>query len=309
MLRLAARLNIDSGLRRDLSRALECDDPCVEQLLAAGLPRYRADELYRLLDQAGEITCTGWDPEVRAGYRALLHEPEAPQRRLRELPDHLRPRERARWYGIERLADAELLAVLLRTGGSEGVLEMAERLLRDHDGLLGLADRDVAELARQHGLGPAKATEIAAAFELGRRIAAARRAVRPVLRTPEQVAEIMRHDLVPLDHEQFWCLPLDTRSRLVGEPRMVSKGDVDGTDAAARTFFRIALRANASSAVAVHNHPTGDPGVSPADVAVTRSLLAAGRLIGIPLVDHVVLGEGGELVSLRRCQGELWSAG
>ena len=107
-------------------------------------------------------------------------------------------------------------------------------------------------------------------------------------------------DLVLLQHEELYCLPLDPQSRLIGVPRRVSAGDVDGTDAGPRAFMRLALSAGATSCIAVHNHPTGDPTPSAADIAVTRRLAAAGRSIDVPLVDHVVLGDGGRFISLRQ---------
>ncbi len=101
-----------------------------------------------------------------------------------------------------------------------------------------------------------------------------------------------------LGHEELWCLPLDPQSRLIGEPQVISRGDVDGTDAGPRCFFRAALSAGATSCVAAHNHPNGDPTPSLADRAVTRRLFAAGRLVDLPLVDHIVIAAGGAFVSL-----------
>jgi len=107
-------------------------------------------------------------------------------------------------------------------------------------------------------------------------------------------------ELVLLDHERFWCLPLDPRSGLIGEPRQISQGDIDGTDAGPRAFFRAALTAGAASCIAVHNHPTGDPAASPADLAVTTRLVAAGRTLDVRLVDHLIIGDQGRFVSIRR---------
>lgn len=229
-------------------------------------------------------------------------------RKLERLAESDRPREKALRSGITSLSDAELIVLLLRTGvGGEGVMEVAERLLTEHDGLVGLAGADALNLAKSHGLGPAKATEIAAAFELGRRLAQAKRRTRPSLRTPEEVSDVLSADMVRLRHEEFWCLPLDVHCRLIGEPRVVSKGDVDGTDAGPRSFFRQALAAGATSCIAVHNHPTGDATPSGADRAATTRLVAAGRAIGIALVDHVIVGDGGRITSLRRSEPRLFA--
>jgi DNA repair protein RadC len=290
-------------IRRFLRAALPLDRIALDALTAAGVPHYDGSDLLRRLDGAGEAPGGAWSPEARDAYRLLLD----PPKRLAGLPDQERPREKALRSGIEALADDELLALLLRTGaGGEGVLELARRLLAEHDGLPGLAGRDVGELCAAHGLGPAKAAEIAAAFELGRRLRLARRRERPSLRTPEEIVAAIGPDLVALRHEELWCLPLDPRSCLLGEPRIVSRGDVDGTDAGPRAFFRLALAAGATSCIAVHNHPSGDASPSAADRAVTQRLVAAGRAIDLPLVDHLVIGDGGRFTSLRRSDPPLF---
>ncbi|MHC5067143.1 MAG: RadC family protein [Planctomycetota bacterium] len=305
---LAQALQRDvTGVRAFLTTATTLDQPTIDAITASGIAHYHARELLRRLHEAGEITASGWEHRVRAAYRQLLAEQTEPGNRLQRTSSDERPREKARQLGIDHLTDSELLALLLRTGsGSLGVLELAQQLLDDHDGLPGLAGLDVDELARDHGIGPAKAAEIAAAFALGRRLAAARRRQRPTMHTPEDVVTHLRDELVPLRHEEFWCLPLDPRSRLIGEPRVVSRGDVDGTDAGARAFLRIALRAGATSAIAVHNHPSGNVDPSPADCAVTQRLIHAGRTIDITIVDHLIIGDGGRFCSLRREQPALW---
>jgi DNA repair protein RadC len=227
--------------------------------------------------------------------------PSRPYARMRRLPACDRPREKALAHGMGSLNDGELLALLLRTGiGGEDVLAFADRLLADHDGLIGLARLDLPALIGMRGLGPAKASEILAAIEIAKRIArSAQRRERPLLRNAEEVAEFLALSMAVLGHEELWCLPLDARHRLIGEPRVVSKGDVDGTEAGPRAFFRIALAAGASTCVAVHNHPTGDPEPSLMDRTITVRLATCGRLLGLHLADHVVLGDAGRFVSLR----------
>lgn len=283
--------------RRFLRTAVGLERLAVEALVAGGVPRWDADELCARLARAGETADGRWLGEAREAYRALLSAPS----RLERLPGQERPREKALSSGVSELADEELLALLLRTGTSEHpVLELARRLLTEHDGLVGLAGLAAADLAEAHGLGPAKAAELAAAFELGRRLRLARRRERPPLRTPEEVVAAVGADVVALRHEELWCLPLDPQSRLIGEPRRVSRGDVDGTDAGPRAFFRLALAAGATSCIALHNHPSGDATPSAADREVTRRLAAAGRTVDLPLVDHLVIGDGGRFTSLRR---------
>jgi DNA repair protein RadC len=287
-------------VRRFLGAAVMTDAPTAESLVAAGVPHYEAALYCRRLQAAGELVDGAWDGRARDGYRQLLAPAQEPSRKLDRLHEHDRPREKALHSGIQSLSDTELLALLLRTGGEEGVLEFADRLLLEHDGLLGLARREIDTLLTSRGIGPARAAELAAAFELANRVASAtRRRERPKLTSPELAVEHLR-ELVLLDHECFWCLPLDARSGLIGEPRRVSQGDVDGTDAGPRVFFRAALAAGATSCIAVHNHPTGDPTASPADLAVTSRLVAAGRTIDVRLVDHLIIGDQGRFVSIRR---------
>lgn len=300
----------EAGVRRFLAAALDQDPPTLDGLLAAGVPHFDAKPYLERLLAAAEISHDGWRPEFHAAYRDLLAGPQpaaTATRKLARRAEGEQPREKAQTQGIASLADAELIALLLRTGGSEGVIELAERLLSDYDGLLGLAACDVQELARERGLGAAKACELAAAFEIGRRLARARRRSRSPLRDPESVAALVAAELAPLRHEELWCLPLDARSCLIGEPRIVSRGDIDGTDAGPRAFYRCALLAHASSAIAVHNHPTGSAEPSPADLAVTRRLVAAGRSVDVALQDHLIIGDGGRHHSLRRSNPELFA--
>lgn len=297
------------GTRLFLAAALSYDQPSPSSLAQIGIPHYEALRLCRRLETAGELTKTGWALDARNAYRHLLsEETQRPTRRLERLSPEDRPREKAMKSGINALSDAELIALLLRTGhGDEGVLEFAERLLLDHDGLVGLSRTDLDALCRSRGLGPAKATEIAAAFELGSRLALAqRRRDRPRLSTPEECGAFLAAEFVRLDHEQFWCLALDARLTLIGEPHLISKGDVDGTEATPREFFRHAVLANASSCLAAHNHPTGDPTPSSADRAVTVRLVTVGRHLGVPLSDHLIMGDGGRFTSMRRDCPECW---
>lgn len=306
-LTLARHLARDAvGVRAFLAAAVAVEQPVLDQLVGETVPHYTANDLLRRLTIAGEVDEAGWRQEARQGYRQLLQQQS--QRRLERLGVGERPREKALDGGLERLSDAELLALLLRTGSaSEGVLELAQRLLEEQDGLLGLAGCELDGLLATKGLGAAKATEVAAAFEVGRRLAWARRRQRPELANPEAVVALIREELSPLPHEEFWCLPLDPRSRLIGEPRVVSKGDIDGTDAGTRPFFRLALKAGAGSAIAVHNHPSGGITPSTADRNVTRRLAEAGRLLGVELVDHLIIGDGGRYCSLRREEPGLFS--
>jgi DNA repair protein RadC len=292
------------AVRRFLHVAVTCDELTLEPLVAAGIPHYEANDYLRRLNQAGEANAGKWTAEARAYYRQLV----APTGTVAALPASERPREKALLSGIEALDDAELIALILRTGpGGEGVLAFARRLLNEHDGLVGLAGLDLTALMTSHGLGEAKAAELAAAFELGRRLRQAARRSRPSMRTPEEVMDALGGDLVALRHEEFWLLPLDVQSRLIGEPRRISRGDVDGTEAGPRTVFRTALSAGATSCIALHNHPTGEVTPSAADRAVTKRLVAAGRIVDVALVDHLIIGDAGRFTSLRRSEPALFA--
>ncbi len=318
MLVLTARLTErPEPTRRFLRAALGAEPVTLASLLAAQVPHYDAVDYLRRLETAGELRAGAWVNEAREGYSLLLSDrpttpvialPEPPvSRALERLAEGERPREKALRSGIDALDDAELLALLLRTGpGEEGVLAFAQRLLHEHGGLVELARLDVSQLTEAHGLGPAKAAEMAAAFELGRRLSHAALRARPIIKTPEDVVALLTPMMVGLMHEELWCLPLDSRDRLIGLPRVVSRGDVDGTDGGPRAFFRAAISAGAVAALAVHNHPTGNPNPSRADLDITRRLVLAGRTVDIFLSDHLVLfGEGG-FTSLRRVDPDLF---
>jgi len=300
------------AVRRFLRAVLAVELPCLADATAQGVPPAEASEFLLRLEYAGEVAAGRWQPQARLGYQRLLERSASSEpavavtrcapvtRQLETMALSERPREKALSSGIEALSDIELIALVLRTGRpQEGVLEAAGRLLRERDGLAGLARCSAGDLAARSGIGPARAAQLAAAFEIGRRIAKATLRERPVVRTAEAVAALLAPLSASLGHEELWCLALDAQSRVIGEPRVVSKGDVDGTDAGPRAFFRMALSAGATACIAVHNHPGGDPTPSAQDRAVTQRLAEAGRTLDVPLVDHVVLAAGGRWASLR----------
>lgn len=210
----------------------------------------------------------------------------------------------ARAYGVASLSDNQLLAVLVGpVANPQRALGRAGELLQD--GLLDLAGRDVEALIMD-GLSGLTAVRVAAAFELARRVSRAQRRERPRCASPEAVVALVAPDLVTLSHETFLCLPLDCHQRLITQPRVVSVGDVDGCEAGPRAFFRCALQVGATSAIAIHNHPSGQETPSPADLAVTRRLAVAGQMVDIILADHVVIGDGGRFTSLRRMHPDLF---
>ena len=208
------------------------------------------------------------------------------------------PRERALEQGVSSLGDAELLAILLGTGlAGRPVSLVAAGLLDRFSGLDGLLRRSPAAIAEHPGIGLAKALRIGAALELGRR--AAQRAARPQgkLCTSNAVADYMQPVLGPLPHEELWLISLDGRNFL-RSARRVGQGGLHVCTVEPRDILRAALTEAATAMVLVHNHPSGDPAPSPADASLTRLIADLGRIMGVPLVDHVILTPDGQHSSL-----------
>ena len=214
------------------------------------------------------------------------------QARIRDLPSGDRPRERLRDAGAGALSNQELLAILLRTGTArESALAMASRLLAQHDGLAGLARTHFAELCAERGLGEAKAAQVQAALELGKRLVAAQPTERPVIRSPEDVANLLQGDMGLLDQEHLRVLLLNTRNQVLGTSD-VYRGSVHTAVVRIGELFREALRQNAPAIVLAHNHPSGDPAPSSEDIAMTKQAIEAGHLLDIDVLDHVILAQG-----------------
>jgi DNA repair protein RadC len=200
------------------------------------------------------------------------------------------PRERLADVGIDALGDAELVALLLGTGhAAESVHVLAHRLLDEHGGVVGLARAGVGELSIRRGVGAAKGARIAAAIELGRRVAMASARL-STLRLPDAraVAAWGGPRLGALDHEELWLLALDGQNRLRAA-RRVASGGLHAMSVSPRDPLRVALREGASAFVLVHNHPSGDPSPSREDVTFTSHVAGAAEVVATPLLDHVVV--------------------
>lgn len=233
-----------------------------------------------------------------------VDEPAAPARNgyrtIRELADDERPRERLLEHGAGVLSDAELIAIILRSGmAGENVVDMARGLIDSIGGLTGLARADARALMRTKGLGPAKATQLAAAIELGRRVQQIDPDSRPMLRTPEAVFGVLGPRVLGKTKEEFFVLALDMKGRLLGSIAPVSGGAVNVVGVRPAEAFREAIIVEAVSVIFAHNHPSGDPKPSPQDAAVTASLISAGELLDIQVQDHVILGHN-SFVSMAR---------
>ncbi len=209
------------------------------------------------------------------------------------MPDSERPRERLRDFGAGALSNQELLAILLRTGtASESALDVAKRLLAEVRGLDELARLSHAQLCGQRGFGEAKASHLLAAFELGRRINSVRGTDKKVIRTPQDVEDLLRAEMAPLEQEHFRVVVLDTKNHVLATPD-VFVGTVNATTIRAAEVFREAVQRNAPRIIIAHNHPSGDPTPSREDIAVTRELMEAAKLLEIELLDHVVVARDG----------------
>jgi DNA repair protein RadC len=209
------------------------------------------------------------------------------------------PRERAIEEGIDALGDADLIALLLGTGGAgEPVSVVAASVLADAGGLTGLARAGLGELAGRRALGVAKAARLAAAVELGRRVAAAASRVTDArFSSSDAVLAWARPRLASLDHEELWALVLDGHQGLRAA-RRVASGGLHGVHVGARDPLRIALRDGGSAFVLVHNHPSGDPSASPEDVRFTEQVARAADVVGMPLLDHVIVARQGAVSML-----------
>jgi len=210
--------------------------------------------------------------------------------RLKDQPLSERPRERLIARGPDALTHAELIAILLRTGlKGANVVEVGRRLVKKHGSLHALALATVDDLRQESGVGPDKAATLVAAFALAKRMEAERREDSPVLDNPETVVSFMRETNRLKGVEEFQVLLLNTRKRLI-RVEVISQGTLDTILVHPREVFRAAISGNAASIVLVHNHPSGDPSPSEADIKVTRDLIRAGQLLKIEVVDHVILG-------------------
>ena len=223
--------------------------------------------------------------------------------RIREMPASERPRERLRDYGPENLNNAELLAIILRVGtAAENVVHLAERLLATFGGLPGLRRATFSELRNEHGLGEAKAAQLQAALELGKRLLAAQPEERATVRSPQDVANLLRGEMALLEQEHLRVVLLNTRNQVMGVQE-IYKGSVNAAQVRVGEVLRPAVRENCPALVVVHNHPSGDPTPSPQDIAVTKELVAAGKQLDIEVLDHIIIAQGGHVSMKERGLG------
>ena len=223
---------------------------------------------------------------------------QRPTYRITDLDEAERPRERLRRLGAQVLTSAELLAILLRVGvPGENAVQVGQRLMNHFHGLQGLHRASFDEVCAERGIGEAKAAQIKAAIELGRRLAAESPEDRPAIHSPQDAADLLRYEMSALEQEELRVVLLDNRNRLIGS-ETVYRGSVNSSQVRIGELFKAAIRRNAVGVIVVHNHPSGDPAPSPDDVAVTRAIVQAGKLLDIDVLDHLVIGAG-KYVSLK----------
>ena len=211
---------------------------------------------------------------------------------ISDIPEGERPRERFLAVGASAMSQRELLAILIRMGPrGVGALALADQMLKEFDGLSGLARADINELQNVHGIGPVKAIEIKAALELGKRmILSAPDQQRTQIKTPSDAAQLLMLEMGMLEQEEVRTLLLDTRNRVLSA-HQVYKGSLNTASMRVAEVFKQAIRANCASIIVAHNHPSGDPAPSAEDVKVTKTLVQAGKLLDIDVLDHIVIAQ------------------
>ncbi|MEN8445921.1 MAG: DNA repair protein RadC [Cyanobacteria bacterium J06555_13] len=234
--------------------------------------------------------------------------------RVADMPTTERPRERLLAYGAKRLSAGELIAILLGTGQGPGKLSavglghyLLQELGKDHpngDGLALLRDATPEELMKTSGVGPAKAATILAAMELGKRVLQSQPPTMTVVDDPSVAAAYLGHELMWQAQERFAVLLLDIKHRIIGS-KVISIGTATETLAHPREIFREVIRRGATRVIIAHNHPSGSLEPSKEDIALTRQLLKGAHFLGIPLLDHLILGNG-DFSSIRQAT-DLWS--
>jgi DNA repair protein RadC len=223
---------------------------------------------------------------------------EAVGQRIKDLPAELRPRERLIKYGSEALSEIELLAILLGAGFYKtNVLNVAAEILTRFPSMHSLVDASVEELSETKGVGLAKACQVKAALELSKRFSAFQKEKEYQISSPEDAAELVKEKMRCLDREHFWALLLNTKNRVITIDE-VSVGTLNSSSVHPRELFRNAIKRSAAAIILVHNHPSGNTRPSKEDIDVTRRICKVGRLVGIDVLDHLIIGDN-KFISLK----------
>ena len=208
---------------------------------------------------------------------------------IKNYPEEARPREKMLAMGAEALSDQELLAILLRTGTRDkSALDLAQDLLST-GGITTLTQLTLEELGQRKGIGLAKAAQLKAAVELGKRLSKQRLGPKPAIRNPQDAAQFVMNEMMYLDREHFRVINLNTKNQILAVDT-VSIGSLDASLVHPREVFKLPIKRSAASLILVHNHPSGDTSPSREDIEVTKRLVEAGRLLGINILDHLIIG-------------------
>ncbi|MGP4074549.1 RadC family protein [Halobacillus sp. K22] len=210
---------------------------------------------------------------------------------IKDVPKEDRPRERLLEIGPSHLSNQELLAILLGSGTKrESVMDLAQRLLIHFEGILLLKDATLEELTAIRGIGVAKAVLIMSAIEIGKRMQQMKPVERYMIRSPEDGADFVMEEMRDLKQEHFICLFLNTKNQVLHR-QTIFIGSLNASIVHPREVFKEAVKRSAASIICAHNHPSGDPTPSQEDIQVTRRLQECGKMIGIELLDHLVIGD------------------
>ncbi len=231
---------------------------------------------------------------------------DRPKLLIYDLPEDDRPRERLLQKGVRALSDAELLAILLGSGlAGTSAIDLAQQILLELGGFSGIHQADISRLLEIKGVGEAKAARIKAAVEVGYRLSVEERGTKWVIKSPQDLVDLLGHDLRGSDQEEFWVVWLNARNVVAGSQQLY-KGSQDATTVRVSEVFKLVVSKNANAVMLAHNHPSGDPTESPEDVNMTRAIIQAGNLLDIRVLDHVVIGQNG-FVSIRQKHPALWA--
>jgi DNA repair protein RadC len=220
--------------------------------------------------------------------------------RIMDITADERPREKLASSGAQSLAEEELLAILLRTGiQGENAVAMGRRLLDDFGGINGIHQASFDDFCMAKGVGPAKAAQIKAAIELGRRLQVVTGEERPTISSPHDVARLVQYEMMGLSQEHLWVLLLNTKNQVTSIQK-IYQGTLNSSTVRIAELFKAAITKNAAGVILVHNHPSGDPSPSAEDIRLTRAVVEAGKLLDIEVLDHIVIGFADQFTSLKQ---------
>ncbi|WP_058485499.1 RadC family protein [Defluviitalea phaphyphila] len=213
---------------------------------------------------------------------------------MKDLPEFERPYEKLEYYGSEVLSDAELLAIIFRTGSKNiRAVELAQKLLalEKQEGLYGLYQYSIEELMNINGIGKVKALQIKAVLELSKRISKRQGMLKYKINSPKSIASIYMEEMRYLKQEYFKIVILNTKNQIIGD-KNITKGSINSSIVHPREIFKYAIKKSATSIIMIHNHPSGDPNPSKEDIQVTKRIVDGGELLGINILDHIIIGDG-----------------